>query len=357
MLKKSLLALLLLAILAGGWYWMQSNNSSVSDTNSTLSDQPASSTVEALTPAVTETAVATTADNPLAAKSDATQIVDAIAANSSNSANTGAESATVNGLESSPQTSTTNAVDATTVAIEPLSDAQFIRLEQQIKTDPALRAQLLDEYRYNTDPERAQQLAALLGPYDDPAIVQTASELVYSGDPQSRIAGLDLLSRVQPRNDEARNVAIELLSSESEPEFLIATMNVLATPSQTANNSQRQRLNDNLGNLSSHYDANVRAQSLSLLGRWDKNSNTARDALTRGLNDPEPSVRSSAAFSINNIDAPDENMITGLLNIAEDTSENRSTRYAALRALEKMQLNSAQLRRFRLAQRSANRRN
>ena len=140
--------------------------------------------------------------------------------------------------------------------------------------------QLLEEFRYNTDPARAKQLAALLGPYNDPAIVQTASELAYSGDHQSQLAGLDLLARVQPRNDEARDVAIDLLGSGNDPTLLVATMNVLAVPARTATASQRQLLNDNLANLAKHYDPKVRGQSLSLLGRWDKNSATARESLS-----------------------------------------------------------------------------
>jgi len=306
LLKKSLLALLPLAIVAGGWYFVQNKKTGSSDADLTVSSSPATDAIR--DDSIPDDSVT---DNPNRSSSQPTD---------SNTA----------GAVGSP------GVDAASVAVVPLSDEEFLRLKRQLK--------------------RAKQLAALLGPYDDPAIVQTASELAYSGDLQSQIAGLNLLARVQPRNDEARNVAIDLLSSGSEPVLLVATMNVLATPARTATVDQRQLLNDNLSNLANHYDPKVRAQSLSLLGRWDKNSPVARESLSRGLTDSDPAVRSGAAFAIKNIRNPDASMISGLLGIAENTEEKKSARYAALSALEKMQLTGTPLRRYGIAKRNVNRR-
>lgn len=293
-------------------------------------------------------------------KDDAELIVESIQNDSpdttSNQSNITPDTDSANELTVNSALQSSRGVEASSVAVEPLSDAEFLRLEQQLKNDEPLRLSLLEEFRYTTDPVRARQLAALLGPYDDPEILQVASELAYSGDPESINAGLDLLSRIQPRNSDARDIAIDLLNSGGNTKMLVASMNVLATPSRNASDSQLQSLNDNLNNLSNHYDATVRAQSLSLLGRWDQNSAVARDAFSRGLTDPDPSVRSSATFALNNINNPDDAMISGLLSIAENTNENRSTRYAALRALEKMQLSGTLMRRFAEARISANRR-
>jgi len=350
--KKILLTLLPLALVAGGWHFLQNKNSAPVTSEPTAGNTTASRI----------TSEQTTLTNPLATeKDDATLIVDEIknestSSNSNSTDNSSAGSVNTSETAEAIINSTGNDIDAASVAVEPLSDAEFIRLEQQIKSDRSLRMQLLEEFRYNTDPARAQQLAALIGPYNDPEIVKTASELAYSGDIQSQIAGLDLLSRVQPRNDEARDVAIDLLSSGNDPQLLIATMNVLATPSKNATADQRQLLNDNLGNLANHYDPAVRSQSLSLMGRWDKNSSTARESLTRGLTDRDPDVRSSAAFAVKGIRNPDNNVIDGLLFIAEKTDEKKSARYAALSALEQIQLAGNHLRRYTLAKRNVNRR-
>lgn len=350
MIKKSLLTLLPIAALAIGWYVVQSKNTATDNPSGNIT----SSSSDHSTPA-TSASQTTAEENPFKAEEDpATVIVESI--NNDSSINSD-PSKTDNSNEltaDSPATTTASDIETASVAIEPLSDAEFIRLAGLLQNDKQLRLSLLEEFRNNNDPVRAKKLAALLGPYDDTEILEVASELAYSGDTQSRIAGLDLLSRIQPRSNEARDIAIGLLGAGDNTEILVATMNVLATPPPNASDSQRQNLNDNLNNLSRHYDSKVRSHSISLLARWDKNSSVARDAFSRGLTDKDPAVRSSATFAINNINNPDAAMVTGLLSIAENTNEKRTTRYAALRALKNMPLTGTQKRRHALAQRSAN---
>jgi len=331
--RRLLLLTLPLAILACGWFFIQTKNS----TTPPLSRDSAP----------TENSTLTTS-NPLAPVEEtdiATAIVNDITP------------ATENPGPLTPTQQNAPDVDVTTLAVDQrLTDEEFKRLEALISKDKGLRLELLDEFRYNTDPERAKQLAALLGPYNDPEIVQTAAELVYSGDPNSKTAGLDLLNRVQPHSNDARDIAIDLLSVENDPEFLVSTLNVLATPARGANVNQRQLLTDNLNNLSSHFDPRVRSHSLSLMGRWDKNSPPSRESLTRGLSDTDSKVRSSAVYAITNIQNPDTYMIEGLLNIAEDTNTGKPTRYAALQALSQMNLNGVPMRRYNNVKRNISRR-
>jgi len=279
-----------LAILAGGWFFIHSKKA----------DSPIPSLSQDSVPAEDSTLTKSDPLLPTEETDVATAIVNDI------------PTTTEAPAPVEPEHQTDSAVDVTTLAVDQrLTDEEFERLEALIRNDKGLRLELLEEFRYNSDPERAKQLAALLGPYNDPEIVQTASELVHSGDPNSKKAGLGLLSRIQPRSNEARDIAIDLLSAESDPDFLVSTMNVLATPARSANESQRQLLTDNLSNLSSHYD---------------------------------PSVN------------PDDYMIGGLLNIAEDTDVKKSTRYAALEALAQMNLRGIPNRRYNLAKRNVNRR-
>jgi len=345
--KKLLFVVLPLAILAGGWYFLQSQKAADSPAPS-LSLDSGNSTPAAINSELASNPASQTTPTPQDNNSDvATAIVTDISESNS----------TRDVFVPEQRSDQQEKIDVTTIAIDDrLTDEEFERLEALIRRDKGLRMQLLEEFRYNTDSARAKQLAALLGPYNDPEILQTASELVYSGDPESMKAGLDLLSRIQPRSSEARDIAIDLLSSENNPDLLVSTMNVLATPARTADPSQRQLLADNLNNLSNHYDPIVRSHSLSLVGRWDKNSPSSRESLTRGLNDTDPTVRSSAAFAIRNIQNPDDNMIDGLLNIAEDTTIKKSTRYAALEALAQMNLSSTTLRRYNLTKSNINRR-
>ena len=330
MFRSVLLLIILLALVAGGWFFFQNS-----------APPPVS-----LDTAPIEESTLSKGDPPALDE----DIDEAITINDT-------KPVVENPAPTAPDVETGSDIDVTTLAVDQrLTDDEFKDLEALISNDKGLRMDLLDEFRYNTDPERAKQLAALLGPHNDPEIVQTAAELVYSGDPNSKTAGLDLLNRVQPHSSEAREIAIDLLSAETDPEFLVSTLNVLATPVEAANESQRQLLTDNLNNLSNHHDAIVRSHSLSLMGRWDKNSPASRESLTRGLSDTNAKVRSSAVYAITNIQNPDEYMVEGLLNIAEDTDIKKPTRYAALQALSKMNLNGTPVRRYNLAKRNISRR-
>jgi len=161
-LKKLVLLIVPLAILAGGWFFMQTK---------TIESQPSLSqdSTPAENSSLTQDDSRSTDEEPLAESTDVTTaVVNDIAPSNENPAPT------------APDQQPGSEVDVTTVSVV-------------LRNDRGLRLELLDEFRFNTDPERAKQLAALLGPYNDPEILQTASELVYSGDPVSKTAGLNLL--------------------------------------------------------------------------------------------------------------------------------------------------------------------
>lgn len=227
--------------------------------------------------------------------------------------------------------------EASTIGIEVLSDTDFNTLQSRLRNEPELLQALLTEFRFNTDPERAKRIAALVGDLNNPEIINAAKELVYSGNPESQRIGLDLLSRLQPRNNEARDIAIELLSSESNPALLVSTLNVLATPNRAATDQQRVQLIDNLNLLSTHYDPLVRSHSIDLLGRWNPGG-ASNTILAAGLADQDPTVRARSATAFIGKSNVDESAIFGLLAVAENSNEVKTTRQAALYALKKMQL-------------------
>lgn len=227
--------------------------------------------------------------------------------------------------------------DASTIGIEAISDNEFNLLQSRLRNDPDLLRALLTEFRFNVDPERAKRIAALLGDLNNPEIVDAAKEMIYSGNPESQHIGLDLLSRLQPRNNEARDIAIELLSSETNPELLVSTMNVLGTPVRTASEQQRALLIDNLNLLSSHRNPTVRSHSMALLGRWSPNDH-GKTILTAGLTDQDPTVRARSTSAFIGKSNVGESAIYGLLAVAENSEEVKTTRQSALYALQKMQL-------------------
>ena len=233
-----------------------------------------------------------------------------------------------------------------------MSDAEFQNLERRIRQDPTLLTDILAEYRYNSDPERAKRLAALIAKLKHPQILTIATELAYSSDETSKRNGLELLSRIQPHSSEARDISIELLAVESDPDFLVATMNVLATPAADANTGQKQLLLDNIGLLSTHQDPSVRAHSIALLGRWDKNNPDVTSTLVSGLSDNSSHVRARAATALRGISNPNPETIASLLGVLENASEQKTTRQTAMLALKQMPLSESQKSRYLAAQRS-----
>lgn len=332
---KFLYAVIPLAILAGGWYLLNSKQAT------DLVPGTESSTFAPQIPEGTDQT-----PNPLATHTpDETKLSSADRTIHS----------TVDKVTSAPPLPprpTRDDIDLTTLAAAPLSDTQFNDLQNRIRLDPGLLSDILTEYRYNTDPERAKRLAALIGKLKDPNILSTATELAYAGDFQSKINGLELLSRIQPHNSEARDITIELLGSETDPEFLVATMNTLATPGSDATQRQKQLLMDNLIVLSTHPEPSVRAHSISLLGRWSRDDLSSTSSLTVGLSDSSPHVRARAANALIGVNNPNPQMIAGLFAILEDTGEAKSTRQTAMLALQRMQLSQPQQTRFLDGQRA-----
>ena len=331
---KPFLAIIPLAILAGGWFFYQSAKSPTTPDDSNPIEN------------VAQTGLGQTG-NPLATVSeqpDETSIQP--------------DSVSVVNVDDPRAPSIINPaptredIDLTTLAAVPMSDAEFKNLERRIRQDPTLLTDILAEYRYNADPERAKRLAALIANLSSPQILATATELAYSSDPVSKRNGLELLSRIQPHNSEARDISIELLGVESDPDFLVATMNVLATPAADADTSQRQLLLDNINLLSTHQEPSVRAHSIALLGRWAKNNPDVATTLVTGLSDDSSHVRARAATALRGISNPDTATITSLLYVLENPNEIKTTRQTAMLALQQMPLSASQKSRFLAAQRA-----
>jgi len=111
-------------------------------------------------------------------------------------------------------------VDVSQLARTASSDEDFDALVGRLRADPALLRQLIDEFRQEQDPQRRDRLMKLLGYAGGADVTLLASELVYSGDEQSRELGLQMLQRAQPGSAEVQQIASELLATEIEPDVL-----------------------------------------------------------------------------------------------------------------------------------------
>lgn len=227
------------------------------------------------------------------------------------------------------------------------SDEQFEAMEAELRANPALLDALLEEMRYETDPERLKRLTHLIGKLDPARVTETAREMIYSGNPEAQLAALDLLRQTQGNNSEARDVLVGVLTVEQDPRVLNVALNALATPGASSL-AQRAGILDNVSNLVTHSDAIVRARSFSLMAAWTDTEDMT-PVILQGLSDDDPRVRGKVAHSMLGYRYPDDSVREELIRVAENTSEERSTRQAALHALGRMSLNDEQRRRLRLA--------
>lgn len=216
---------------------------------------------------------------------------------------------------------------------EPITDQALTDLVNRLNNDPALLSELINDLRGEADPERLKRLVYILGATGNSAVIPAAEEMIYSGITSSRDTGLDLLSRIAPKNPAAYEVASNLLVSETDPEVLVATMNVMAQPGDTP-----PELTDSLitqiTTLSSHESAAVRGFSVTTLARLSNDPSMA-PLFQNALHDSAPAVRSSGVYAFASFPYHSAETSQKLLDMVEDEYESPEVRRGAILALSK----------------------
>jgi len=220
------------------------------------------------------------------------------------------------------------------VGVADISEEDFIELVERLRNDPELLAEVLNELRAETDPDRIKRLTILLGSTGSAEVLPLAEELVYSSNSLSREAGLDLLSRIAPQNAQAYDIANTILGSEADSEVLVSTMNVLARP-QNASAQAKATSITQIMPLASHESAAVRRHSVSILVRLT-NDETLSPVLYSALSDADASVREAATYAYSDYPYQTTEAVERLIEIIEDPSEERGVRNGAILAISTM---------------------
>ncbi len=215
-----------------------------------------------------------------------------------------------------------------------LNDEEMLALIKRLRNDPALLADLLNELRSETDPARLKRLTALLGDSGNAEVLPVAEELIYSSNPDTRQAGLDLLSRVAPKNPEAYDIANAILGSEADADVLVSTMNVLALPRNATPESRATSITQVMP-LANHESAAVRRHSVSILVRLT-NDQTLSPILSNALYDPDSSVREAAVYAYASYPYQTAEAVQRLVDLVADPNEERGVRNGAILALNNM---------------------
>ena len=243
-------------------------------------------------------------------------------------------------------------IDVSELARSAISDEDFDAIVERLRADPALLQSLIDEFRQEQDLDRRQLLMKLLGHAGGADVTLLASELVYSGNEESRQLGLQMLQRAQPGSAEVQQIASELLATEIEPRTLVSTLATLARPG-TIDTENRTLVADQVAVMASHPDAGVRGVSLDILSRL---SVDGRDTpvLLAGLADSSERVREAAAYAL--VDHEDDSVAvrSSLWQLLRNSDEARPTRSAAIMALRSLTLSDEEQNELKAIERQLN---
>jgi len=216
-----------------------------------------------------------------------------------------------------------------------LNDEAIEKITAELKQDPVLLSAVLDEFAIETDVERLSRLRLLLGQLDDDSLVAAAESMVYSGNPASADAALDLLRDIGARVPAARSVALDVLSSTQDPQTLVSASQVVNNPGNS-DDEVRQRVVSTMSGLVQH------------LARWSTDPSVT-PTLLQGLSDPDPSVRKSTAYGFVGYSHADASVVEALLITAENPQEIPRARQGAILALKGMSLDDTQTLRLQAA--------
>ncbi len=336
--SKSLAAVGIALAVGGVFLYLSQRNTAPEIVNDAVGQEPAMiSTTPELAPSPFSTQVSDAVDSTDTAETATENTVDSSAANTTGVVRRIALSASEEALAAEPYD----------LATTDLSDDQILDFVLRLKTDKAFLQAVAQEFRTETDPARLKRLTYLLGESQDPTLTPVATDMVYSGNRDSELAGLDLLRKLQPYDPTSRDVVMNILTSDADPEVMVGALNVLVLPSE-ATQAERQTIVDHVQPLLKSDSAAVRQRSVSMISKWSTGA-TASDALLLGLHDADESVRKTAAYSSINLEDPSPAIIEALFFVLENQDELPRARKGARQSLNGKELSESDKLRLQAA--------
>lgn len=228
-------------------------------------------------------------------------------------------------------------------------DGELEELCERATSDPEVLSRLLDEFRLTAGTDRGEHLAIVLGQVKDPLVEQAAIALVKGGGGQAqRIAGLDLLDRLDIENEETRRVVLEVLWTEPSAEVQRAALYALhcGVPGPNA----RREVLGAVVPLTRSTDAEVRRRAVIAVAEWAPDA-ASLDPVLAALRDASPDVRAGAAFALGEVRVASPSIAQSLARTVADEGEDFEVRRIAWGSLGRYPLREdehAVYERFRL---------
>lgn len=210
------------------------------------------------------------------------------------------------------------------------TEEQFDSALKLLAANPKLLKEVARQFRNEADPSRRKRLIMLLGKFHSPWVIDTAAELLYTGDAELQQDALNLLSRIP--SERTNRLIIGVLESEAQPHVL--TTALVAIASAKSNKTQANLVQTRLSGLVSHQDPTVRRTSMAALAHWS-DSDVHTPTLMAGLTDADDDVRKTVAYAFVDYAFITPEASAALFRRAEDDSEAYRTRRGAILALQR----------------------
>lgn len=205
-------------------------------------------------------------------------------------------------------------------------------MAQWLMGDPDLLRATLERWRQSPDP----RLTIALGLVHDPLVEQAALDLArVGGTRDARLAGLELLDRLDTGNPDVVTEVRGILDRESDPQITSAALYALHRDAPAP--AVASAVNAVLARLRGHTDETVRSRAVIASAEW---GDTPAPVLA-ALGDGSPSVRAAAAFALGMHRFPSPDVSRALAERVADSTEDWAVREAAWRSLGRYPLDEA----------------
>lgn len=220
-------------------------------------------------------------------------------------------------------------------------DQAIEHLLQYLSTGDAALARLLQKFRTTGNDAFASLLAVALGMTRHPEVERVAIELALVGATDNkRLAGLELLDRLDTASPSAIRALVKILTSETDPEVLGAA--VYALHRDAVPPSEIESITSSLKNLMSNSDPEVRRRASIALAQWARDEADLTPIVT-ALSDSSPDVRAGAAFALSESRVTSAAAARALADRIADPNEDWDVREQCWHALRTYQLSDARL--------------
>lgn len=213
-----------------------------------------------------------------------------------------------------------------------------------LRADPDAIPPVVDVWRRRIGTPLGEAMCVALGLVPDPRITAAALDLADSdGTTVERLAGFELLDRIDPTDSATVRSLVELLGRERDPRMRSAALYDLgaASPDPMVRAEVRTALVDAMGDG----DSEVRRRAVMAMADWT-DADADLESVVAALGDSSQLVRSAAAFAIGRSPHASPEMRARVAAIAADGEQEWPLRIVARSTLGSDSAFAEQIRRF-----------